>query len=142
MADFLNSVSIDKAKALLNSGVSQAQEMMKDPSKITDLLEQIEIKLKEVPVIGESLADVTVMVSMIKSYITREYSEVSPKVIALMVSSLIYLIKKKDIISDNIPVVGIADDMGVLAAALKMCAPELEAYKKWREERKKEKGSL
>ena len=142
MADFLNSVSIDKAKALLNSGVSQAQEMMKDPSKITDLLEQIEIKLKEVPVIGESLADVTVMISMIKSYITREYSEVSPKVIALMVSSLIYLIKKKDIISDNIPVVGIADDMGVLASALKMCAPELEAYKKWREERKKEKGSL
>ena len=100
MADFLNSVSIDKAKALLNSGVSQAQEMMKDPSKITDLLEQIEIKLKEVPVIGESLADVTVMISMIKSYITREYSEVSPKVIALMVSSLIYLIKKKDIIED------------------------------------------
>ena len=45
---------------------------------------------------------------------------------------IIYLIKQKDLISDKIPVIGIADDLGVMALALKLCEPELTAFSEWR----------
>ena len=125
--------SMDKAKTLLDGGISEAQKLISDPAKVKDLLGQIEGKLKEVPVIGETLSDVPLMVAMIKSYITREYTEVSPKVIALMVSAFVYLVKKKDVIPDSIPVLGFADDIAVIGLALKLSEPELAAYKQWRD---------
>jgi uncharacterized membrane protein YkvA (DUF1232 family) len=129
MADEFN---VEKAKEVLEDGMNQAQELIQDPSKIKDLLAQVEEKIKEIPVIGTDLANLPEMVSMIRSYITKEY-EASPKVIAAAVSALLYLVKRKDLIPDNIPILGRIDDIGVIAAAAKLCGPEIEAYKQWKE---------
>ena len=126
-------ISVEKAKALLDSGIAEAQELIREPSKIDDVLVQLEKKLQEVPAIGQTLSDLPVMISMVKGYITKEYSDVSPKVIATLVGAFIYLVKKKDIISDDIPVIGIADDLAVLGLALKLSEPELNAFKEFRE---------
>ena len=126
-------LSIDKAKALLDTGIAEAQELIKEPSKVDDVLIQLENKLQEVPAIGDTLSDLPLMISMVKSYITKEYSEVSPKVIATLVGAFLYLVRKKDIIPDNIPVVGIADDLAVLGLALKLSGPELDAFKAFRD---------
>ena len=127
-------ISIDKAKSLLEGGISEAQELIKNPSKVDDLLVQLENMLKEVPAVGETLADLPLMIAMIKGYITKQYSEVSPKVIATMVAAILYLVKRKDIIPDNIPVVGYVDDLAVFAAAFMINEPELQAYTQWRTE--------
>ena len=87
--------SVEQAKAVLDTGLAQAQELIQNPSKVDELLVQIEGKLKEVPVVGETLSDIPQMIAMIKSYITKDYTEVSPKVIALMVSAFLYLVKKR-----------------------------------------------
>jgi len=71
------------------------------------------------------------MIAMVKAWITKEYTEVSPKVIACLVGAIIYLIKQKDLISDKFPVIGIEDDLGVMALALKLCEPELTAFSEW-----------
>ena len=126
-------LSMEKAKALLETGIAEAQELIKEPSKVDEVLIQMENKLQEVPAIGETLSDLPLMISMVKGYITKEYTEVSPKVIATMVGAFLYLVKKKDIIPDNIPIIGIADDLGVLGLALKMCEPELAAFKAFRD---------
>ena len=126
-------ISVEKAKALLDSGIAEAQELIREPSKIDDVLLQLEKKLQDVPAIGQTLSDLPVMISMVKGYITKEYSDVSPKVIATLVGAFIYLVKKKDIISDDIPVIGIADDLAVLGLALKLSEPELNAFKEFRE---------
>ena len=128
--------SLDKAKAFLDKGIAEAQELIKDPSAIDDILVQLENKLREVPAIGETLSDMPAMIGMVKGYITREYSEISPKVIAVLVGAFIYLIRKKDIVPDNIPVIGIADDLAVLGLALNLCKPEIAAYKEFRDGKK------
>ena len=125
--------SIDAAKALLDKGIAEAQGLIEDPSRVDDLLIQLENKLREVPAIGETLSDLPVMIAMVKGYVTREYTEVSPKVIAVLAGAFIYLVRKKDIIPDNIPVVGIADDLAVLGLALNLCKPELAAFKAFRD---------
>ena len=121
-----------QARTLLEKGALQAQELVQDPSKVGELLTQLEGKIKEVPVIGETLSDIPVMVSMIKSYITGEYAEISPKVIASLVGAMLYLLKREDLISDSVPVLGLADDLAVMGLALKLSAPELKTYSGWK----------
>ena len=40
--------------------------------------------------------------------------------------------KKNDLISDKIPVLGIADDLAVLGLALKLSEAELNDFSEWR----------
>lgn len=122
-----------QARDILDQGTEEAQEVIQNPSKVDELLLQLEAKLKEVPAIGSTLADLPLMISMVKAWITKEYTEVSPKVIACLVGAIIYLLKKKDLINDAIPVVGIVDDIAVLGLALKLSEPELKAYAAWRD---------
>lgn len=121
------------AQEMLDKGVNEAEQIISDPSKVDEILIQLEEKLKTVPVIGETLADLPLMIGLVKSWIKQEYKVVSPKVIACLVGSFIYLIKKKDLIPDNIPLVGHVDDLAVLGLALKLSEPELKAYAAWRD---------
>ena len=124
--------NMDQARGLLDKGIQEAQQVIQDPSKVDEILVQLEEKLKEVPKIGETLSEVPLMIAMIKAWITKDYTEVSPKVIACLVGAVIYLIKKKDLISDSIPIIGHADDLAVLGLALKLSEKELKAFAEWR----------
>ncbi|MBR1901018.1 MAG: DUF1232 domain-containing protein [Lachnospiraceae bacterium] len=126
---------INSAKAALEGGMSEAQELIRDPAKIEGLLVNMEAALKDIPVAGDTLSKVPLTVSLIKSYITKEYTEVSPKVIVSLLSAFIYLLKKKDLIADNIPLLGQVDDIAVMGLALNFVEPELNAYAQWREQK-------
>ncbi|MBQ1310839.1 MAG: hypothetical protein IIY55_03240 [Blautia sp.] len=130
------SIGINQAKELLETGVAKAQDLVRNPDQVDDLLKKLEDYLKKVPKIGETLSDVPLMIAMVKAYITGDYPEVSPKVIITMVGSFIYLLKKDDLIDDSMMGIGLADDLGVLGAALKFCEPELRAFSAWREEKR------
>lgn len=125
-------IGANQAKELLERELEGAENLLRDPSAIDDLLSKLESFLKDVPVAGESLARVPLMISMIKAYITRSYTEVSPKVIAALVGAAVYMVKKRDLIPDDMPVIGVADDIAVLLLALKLSEPELTAYDLWR----------
>ncbi|MBR1455752.1 MAG: DUF1232 domain-containing protein [Oscillospiraceae bacterium] len=126
-------VDFEQAKKALENGIAEAQEMLKDPGKIDELLKQLEEKLKDVPVAGSVLSDVPQMVAMIKGYVTGAYTKVSVKVIATLVAAFIYVVKKQDLINDEIPVLGQLDDIAVLAAAFMLCEPELKEFAAWRD---------
>ena len=124
--------NLDQAKGLLDQGIAEAQNLITNPSKVDDLLVQLEEKLKAVPAIGDTLSDVPLMIAMVKAWIKKEYTVVSPKVIACLVGAVLYLVKKKDLIPDNIPLIGIADDLAVMGLALKLSEAELKAFAQWR----------
>jgi uncharacterized membrane protein YkvA (DUF1232 family) len=130
-------MDLEKAKEAIAGLTGQAEELIKDPGKIEALLKQFEEKVKEVPVAGDALSRVPLMISMIRSYITQEYTVVSPKVIVTLLAAIIYLLKGKDLIPDNIPVAGYADDLAVFVAAFMINEPELAAYAQWRGEKEK-----
>ena len=123
---------MDQARELLDRGISEAKEVIQNPSKVDELLIQLEDRLKAVPAIGDTLADLPLMIAMVKAWVTKEYTVVSPKVIACLVGAILYLLKKKDLIPDYIPIVGIADDLAVMGLALKLSEPELKAFAEWR----------
>lgn len=123
---------MEQAQEVLNKGIKEAEEVVKNPSKVDEILIQLEEKLKGVPVIGSTLADLPLMIAMIKAWIKKEYTVVSPKVIACLVGAILYLIKKKDIINDSVPFVGHMDDLAVMGLALKLSENELKAFAEWR----------
>ena len=124
--------NMEQAQGLLDRGVEEAQEVIQNPSRVDEILVQLEDKLKEVPAIGNTLSQLPLMIAMIKAWIKKEYTVVSPKVIACLVGAILYLLKKKDLISDSIPIIGIADDLAVMGLALKLSEPELKAFAEWR----------
>ena len=123
---------MEQAKSLLDKGVAEAEEVIGNPSKVDEILVQLEEQLKTVPAIGNTLSELPLMIAMVKAWIKKDYTEVSPKVIACLVGAGIYLIKKKDLIPDRIPVVGIVDDLAVMGLALKLSEKELKAFSEWR----------
>ncbi|MBQ1386153.1 MAG: DUF1232 domain-containing protein [Erysipelotrichales bacterium] len=133
MESFIN---LDKVKEALENGTEQAAALLKDNETINNVMTKATEKIKQVPGLYAVVEDIPVMASMIKSYITKEYSAVSPKVVALLVSAFLYLVRKKDLVSDNIPVIGLLDDVAVMALAVKLSSPELKAYKAWKEDLK------
>ena len=124
--------NMDQAQELLSRRIAEAEEVIQNPSGVDEILVQLEEKLKSVPAIGNTLSSLPLMIAMIKAWIKKEYTEVSPKVIASLVGAILYLIRKKDLIPDSIPIVGIADDLAVMGLALKLSEPELKAFSAWR----------
>ena len=123
---------LDKAQEVLDREIGEAEELIRNPSKVDEILMQLEDKLKAVPVIGSTLSDLPLMIAMVKAWIKKEYTVVSPKVIACLVGAVLYLVKKKDLISDSIPIVGHVDDLAVMGLALKLSEKELKAFSEWR----------
>ena len=123
----------EMAQDVLNSEIVEAEEIVRNPSRVDEILVQLEDKLKSVPVIGETLSDLPLMIAMIKAWIKKDYTVVSPKVIALLVGAVLYLLKKKDLIRDSIPIVGHVDDLAVMGLALKLSRNELDAFSRWRD---------
>ncbi|MBO5556239.1 MAG: DUF1232 domain-containing protein [Oscillospiraceae bacterium] len=133
-----NAIDLDKAKEVLGNFTSQAEQLLKDPAKLEELLQQLESKMKEIPVAGDALSRLPLMISMIRGYITKEYTTVSPKVIVTLVCAVLYLLAGKDLIPDKTPVVGYLDDIAVFGAAFLLSEPELNAYAQWRQENGKD----
>ena len=123
---------LDRAQEVLDSEIVEAEEILRNPSKVDGILMQLEEKLKAVPVIGSTLSDLPLMIAMVKAWIKKDYTVVSPKVIACLVGAVLYLIRKKDLISDSIPIVGHVDDLAVMGLALKLSEKELKAFAEWR----------
>jgi len=122
----------ERAQEVLDSEIAEAEEVLNNPSKMDEILLQLEEKLKTVPVIGSTLSDLPLMIAMIKAWIKKDYTVVSPKVIACLVGAVLYLIKRKDLISDSIPIIGHVDDLAVMGLALKLSEKELQAFSEWR----------
>ena len=123
----------EQVKSALENRIGEAQEMLKDPDGVSDLLAKMETKVREIPVAADLISDVPLMIGMVKGYITRTYDSVSPKVIAILVAAFIYLVKRKDLVPDGIPILGLVDDLAVLGLALKLSEPELKAFKAWQD---------
>ena len=124
-------MNFDSAKNIINGGLTEAQEMLKDKSKINGLLEKVE----KIPLVGKELSGIPTLISMLKCYITKEYQDTSLKTMAIIVSAFIYVVKENDIISDKKGIIGYVDDVVVVKVAMNMIKGDLEKFKKWKEEK-------
>lgn len=122
-----------QAKVELEKGYVEAEEILKDIDKLERFLQRLEKKLKTIPLAGEKLSHIPVMVSLVKSYTKREYTDIPIGTIIAVISALVYFVSPIDIIPDSIPVLGYFDDAAVVAACWALVESDVDEYIKWRE---------
>ena len=87
----------------LEKGYKKAEKILNDEDKLENFLNRLEYKLKKVPVGGNVLSIVPVMISMLRSYFKKEYKDIPIGTLIALVSALIYCLAPADIIPDIIP---------------------------------------
>ena len=122
----------NQAQNELKKGYKKAEILLHDENKLEIFLQKIENKLTIVPIVGNALSYIPVMISMIRSYVRKEYTEIPIGSIISMISALIYFVSPVDIIPDFLHVVGYLDDAAVVAACIKLVKSDIDDYKQWR----------
>jgi len=127
-------ISDEQAKEELEKRRKEAEKLLEDPDKLEELLQKLEQKLKVMPLVGDTFAVVPAMISLVRSYMKKEYNEIPLGSIVGIVCALIYILSPIDLIPDVTPVVGHVDDAAVLLMCLKAGAEDdIKQYQKWRE---------
>lgn len=111
---------------------TKAQNVLKDSEKLEDLIRTAEDKLKTLPTVGEGLSYIPLFLDMLRSYAAGEYKEIPTGTLIAICAMLLYYISPIDLIPDIIPVLGLADDAGVIIAGLTLIKSDLDIYKNWR----------
>ncbi len=134
-ASFFNEEALTKA---VESHSSEAEETIQSEDKFERLIQRLEKILKTIPAIGKYASDLACMVSLVRSYIKKEYTDIPISAVVLIVASIIYIVSSIDLIPDFFPALGWLDDVAVFLWALKTLHTELEDYKKWRVDNSKQ----
>ena len=132
----MRKIDEEKAKEKLEDGYDEAEKLLNDKDKLEEFLQKLEKKLETIPKIGNALSALPTMVSLIKSYIKKEYTEIPLGTIISIISAAIYFLTPVDFIPDVIPSAGYIDDTAVVAACLSLVGDDIEKYKKWRDKNK------
>lgn len=120
----------------LDKNKSKAKKLLKDKEKMERFLDRLERKLSKVPFAGKYLSDVPVLISLVKAYIDKEYTEIPIGSIIAVISALIYVLSPIDMIPDIIPGIGLVDDAAVIATIFVLIHDDVEEYKAWRSKKK------
>lgn len=119
--------------AQVDSNRAEAKNLLNDKDKLEQFLERLEAKLTLIPVAGKYLSDIPVLISLIRAYVDRSYTQVPVGSIIAIIAALIYVATPTDALPDPIPVVGWLDDAGVLALTYTLVHDDIADYKRWRE---------
>ena len=121
-----------QAKSVLESRYEEAAVLLGDEDKVERVLQRLEKKLKDIPVAGEALSSLPVLVSLVRSYVKEEYTDIPIGSIVAVLAAILYTASTVDIIPDVIPIAGYLDDAAVIAACLSFVSSDVEEYRTWR----------
>ena len=120
-------ISIKKGALAVSKGTGSVLELL---NKASAKLEP----LKSAPLLGDSVADVQDVVSMLNDYYHGRYKKLPFAVLAGSLAIVAYLVSPIDLIPDGVPVLGFIDDALIINLVLELCVDtELKRYRKWRE---------
>ena len=114
---------------------AEAEDVLKDENKMERFFQRLEKKLKAVPIAGNALQYIPLMMSLVRSYVKKEYTDLPIGTMVSVVVALLYFLSPIDVIPDIIPGLGYIDDAAVIAGCLVLIKGDLEEYRAWRKEK-------
>ena len=121
------------AKKHLEAGYAQAEKLLKDPDKLEETLLRLEKKLKDIPAFGDALSDVPLLIMLVRDFVRKEYTLIPIGSIVAALSAILYVAAPLDVLPDFIPVLGVVDDVAVVALCMTFISSDVDDYMAWRE---------
>jgi uncharacterized membrane protein YkvA (DUF1232 family) len=128
----------DEVQRRFDQSKEKARKLLEDRDKLDRFLERLEKKLKHIPVVGGMLSEIPTLIALVKAFIEKRYLDIPIGSIIAIVGSLIYFLSPIDLMPDFLPAIGLVDDAGVIALALKLVHDDVKEYKAWRDKNKLE----
>jgi uncharacterized membrane protein YkvA (DUF1232 family) len=118
--------------SVLNSTVKSAKPLIQHPDQLRELIEEALIKIhKHAAAIREIVADLQIILRLVKAWLAGDYKDISVKSIAILIAAIFYFLNPFDAIPDVIPAIGYVDDVGVVAWVIKTLKDEIEKFRVW-----------
>ncbi|MCL4935054.1 YkvA family protein [Streptococcus suis] len=109
----------------------RAEALLSDQGKLEHFLQNIEKKLARLPFGGDKFSAIPGMISMVRSYVKREYTTLPKGAILATIGALIYFFSPLDALPDFLFGPGLLDDAFVLNACLKLVKSDVEDFRNW-----------
>jgi len=124
---------IDDEKILeeLKKRFDHAEKLLSDQDTLEKFLKRVEKKSKSISMAADALAELPIFVSLVRSYVNKEYTKIPLGSVIAVVSALIYLMSPVDLIPDIIPIIGHVDDALVIRTCWALVHTDVEAYIAW-----------
>jgi uncharacterized membrane protein YkvA (DUF1232 family) len=124
----VNEFNEEKAHKIIKEEAKKVKR--EDVKSVIEKEEEIKSKVKGP--LKRYFEDIKLFFSLLKDFISGEYTEVPWFTIAAITVSLLYVLNPVDVIPDFIPIIGQIDDAVVVSVCLMLIEEDLEAYKNWK----------
>lgn len=111
--------------------MSKAQEYIKTPEKIKNIIPQIQEYLSKKG-LSEVKENILLLIDYMSDIVNGNYKGYSVKSLLFVVAAMIYLVSPIDVIPDFIFGIGLTDDVAVIVFVLREVSLELDKYNKWK----------
>ncbi|HEL1944480.1 TPA: DUF1232 domain-containing protein [Streptococcus suis] len=115
----------------------RAEALLSDQGKLEHFLQDIEKKLARLPFGGDKFSAIPGLISMVRSYIRRDYNKLPKGTILAIIGALIYFFSPIDALPDFILGAGLLDDSFVLNACLKLVKSDVDDFRNWQASQRK-----
>jgi uncharacterized membrane protein YkvA (DUF1232 family) len=113
--------------------VAHAKSLATDKARLRALFDEASEKIASIP--KEPFKDnwpyLQAMLRLVRAYSRGEYRAVSTDALLSMIAALNYLVDPFDVIPDEVPFLGYADDSTVLAFAIRKSMDDLDDFMTW-----------
>ncbi|MDW8758211.1 YkvA family protein [Streptococcus suis] len=109
----------------------RAEALLSDQGKLEHFLQDIEKKLARLPFGGDKFSAIPGMISMVRSYVKRDYTVLPKGAILATIGALIYFFSPLDALPDFLFGPGLLDDAFVLNACLKLVKSDVDDFRNW-----------
>ena len=123
----------EKVQEVFDEFKKRAEKLLADDGAVEKILRESEAWLEALPKVGDDLKNIPVFISLIRAYITKEYTASSRRAIIALLAGVLYCVTPVDLIPDFLGPLGLVDDATVVAFCYKYAKPDIEAYAQWRD---------
>lgn len=118
--------------------LQQAKQLITNPKKAKRIMDKArkksgKVDSKDVNLVTSIRENVTLFVSMLGDFFTGKYRKIPLKSGIKILGALLYFVFIVDLIPDFFAVIGLTDDVAVMAWVIASISGDIEKYKNWKD---------